>query len=68
MLGWDGTKFEEDSLLKDAYDTLKTETGSSEFSALLAEFANITSNQMKDPHEWINSIYDWGRLLKRFWC
>lgn len=51
ILGWDGTKFEENSLLKDAYDTLKTETGSSEFSALLAEFANITSTQMKDPHE-----------------
>jgi hypothetical protein len=51
ILGWDGTKFKENSLLKDAYDTLKTETGSSEFSALLAEFANITSTQMKDPHE-----------------
>jgi hypothetical protein len=50
MLGWDGTKFKKDSLLKDAYDTLKTEKGSSEFSALLGEFANITSNQMKDPH------------------
>jgi hypothetical protein len=53
FLGWNaGTgKFDDDSFLKDAYNTLKSETGSSEFASLLASFADITSNKMAKPHD-----------------
>jgi hypothetical protein len=53
ILGWNaGTgKFDDDSFLKDAYNTLKSETGSSELASLLASFADITSNKMAKPHD-----------------
>jgi hypothetical protein len=53
ILGWNAAsgKFNDDSFLKDAYATLKTETGGAEFANLLASFADITSNKMAKPHD-----------------